>query len=249
MVIKNAQHAEGGQRPFALSLADFACSPQEVLLAQRHGRRDEEVDNPYLLRQHFYRYLAAASGREIRFSFRIRARDLLAEVAVDRVYHHDGCLRRIMQLPLKGAKYRQGQIKPHERWLLQLAGYACSKHFSGAPKKLQYVIHSWDAETQGVPISRLVDVEPLPENEVLEKMRAFLDVLAQARWQSDGALPLCDDDQRHCTTTGVPMKCLHYCRARHVCRQLAQYLERATFAVAGMEISPALQIQRAEAKS
>lgn len=243
-----------------LSLAELVlCSPQQLVLAQRHGLQDEPENNEFAFRQQWYRAMPELTDREIRFTFTAQYGDRVFEISMRRFYHHDGALYRLSLVDQDGAAVRKRGPKQREVNLLALAGYLSSQHYGGAPSDLRYLMRV-RGNDDAIPIQRaeLYSVQMPDEKDAAAFLEAKLQALSEALDSGDAPLPECDSEQQHTTgpdargclsaeapfrlrlhedrlfANGVPRKCIDWCPVRHHCRQRAAYLARNASVLEGV---------------
>lgn len=215
-----------------LVLGDFAVSPKEVLLVARHGRISEEIEDPDAIRRELYRAVQQIHAKEhIQFRCHIDIGIIAADIAVSRIYHYQGEIRRVAYPQLGASNARNFQPKPHEIRLLQVAGCLAelASNPPSRPKGLSLIMHELSEyatpEDLRIQKSTLYPVPLLPLEEGKRLIANFLAVIARCASLPDESLPPCDLDERWGHQGNDYSKCRTACRVRNICHQWKQAKE------------------------
>lgn len=210
--------------------AMFFTGPQEVVLAYRHGRCDEEDTNHRMDRTNIYQATEAQlRHRELsNCEITIETPGLITNLQLKRCYHHEGRLCRVHYLSESASEIRKQQVKSYEIELAQVAAWAAARYFATPPLGIRLIYHVLAAEETASPIAEawVVDLPLAPRAKIEALVSKRLGAIAAALNLPDEALPECDMDERHGTDAKPFKKCLDSCRARKTCCQFACYLAK-----------------------
>jgi hypothetical protein len=212
---------------FDLTLSEFLTSPQEILLALRHGKMEENEDHKRQMAAQLYwisrtqldmRHLELSTD----FEFADEARLTLH---TERLYHHQGGLRRLFFLNFDAADIRRVQPKPRDALFMHMAYYIACRSFSTPPCDLKLVYHIMRDDSVIQSKEFLV---PNPDlNEVHEEIDRKFSALVEASTAPDEHLPACTLAERYAVRGDLFRKCTDYCRVRYVCQQYSTFAKDA----------------------
>ena len=236
----------------------LVCSPQQIVLTQRHGMDPEDSDNTFAVRQQLYRSIESLTQRELSFCPVIEHAGLRVRLPIRRLYHHDNCIYRVQFTDEKGMAVRNRGPKQREVNLLAVAGFLAAEFYSVQPTGLRYLIHvTTEDPEKPFQESKEFEIAMPKRDDVAALLFSKVEAVAQALELDDEQQHPCSSEQRYtagaaptpdfdgCLSAasplslrsdspefevqeGMPMKCLDWCPARQHCPQHARFMAHST---------------------
>ena len=213
-------------RQITLTIPDLVVGIQETMLVLRHGRQDEDEGGHGELRRELYRFMSSRlAERELDFQIVVVASGVECTIQSKRLYHHEGCVYRVCYLTENiQSIFKDGQAKPADVGVTQIAAWAASRVFATSPKQICIIYHRVsDDPAAGEPI---LESKPLffdlMEPAVIEKhIQERIGELSKHWNTPDMELPTCTDEERFAIKSDPYCKCRASCRVRDFCQQYA----------------------------
>jgi hypothetical protein len=207
-----------------LTVAQLCLSPQQLVLALRHGAQDES--GKFEQREIYHALQSMLSGRELRdIKVPIRIDDISFILTVNRLYEHKGNIYRLVIAgeermahlgDKKGGKWVVAPTESDEL-VLNLSRYLVFQKTGHQVEKL-YVTYHVVSPMQEIMEQYVVEVPAWDFSRVERELKARVLALRAAMALPDNRLPACTESEKW-VSKGVAYNCAVQCPSRGVCFQ------------------------------
>ena len=213
-----------------LTVAQLCLSPQQLVLALRHGAQDES--GKFEQREIYQALQGLLGNRELRdIKVPLKVDDISFVLSVNRVYEHEGNIYRLViageerMAHLGDKKSGKWVIAPTEsdELVLNLTRYLVFQKTGHTVQKL-YVTYHVVSPMQEIMEQYVVEVPAWEFSRVEQEIKGRMLALRAAMALPDNCLPACTESEKW-VSKGVAYNCAHQCPSRGVCFQ-----KRAEFA-------------------
>ncbi len=213
-----------------LTVAQLCLSPQQLVLALRHGAQDES--GKFEQREIYHALQGMLVNRELRdIKVPVKIGDISVVLTVNRLYEHQGNIYRLVIAgeermahmgEKKGGKW---VIVPTEsdELVLNLSRYLVLQKTGHTVEKL-YVTYHVVSPMQEIMEQYVVEVPAWDFSRVEQELKSRMLALQAAMELPDNRLPACTESEKW-VSKGVAYNCAIQCPSRGVCIQ-----KRAEFA-------------------